>query len=72
MIDWERKVVEISGGEEYKVEEGAAVVDGGEGAVDDASNVHKLFGRRPGKEREAIGECNSQPRASHHTSFLSV
>lgn len=35
--------------------EGAVVVDGGEGAVDDASNVQELFGRRPDKKRDDRG-----------------
>ena len=35
----------------------AAAAGGSEGAVDDASNVHELFGRRPDRERVTIGEC---------------
>lgn len=34
--------------------EEAAAVGGGEGAVDDASNVQELFDRRPDKEKETI------------------
>ena len=50
-IDWEGKVGVASGGKDNK-EEGFAAASGGGGAVDDASNVHEVFGRRPDRESE--------------------
>lgn len=41
-------------GEDNKQGGETTAVDSGKGAVDDASNVHELFGRRPDKEGGTI------------------
>ena len=57
----------ISRGEDNKRGDRTTAVDGGEGAVDDASNVHELFGRRPDKKGGTIVECKQPGRRAFNS-----
>lgn len=72
MIDWERKVVEISGGKENKEEGGVAPssMKMGVPLTMPATFTSCSADDRTRKERRSVSVC-PRPRASHHL-FLSV